>query len=160
MISRGNLPIARNGGFSLTETVIALGIFSFCILGVLAMIPVGMNSARSVVNESTVINLAESFFGAWQVAPRDASTFPIPGMFPAGSGSAVPLTPGSGSMYFLDDGTQTTEEDQAAIAMNYEIQQAAGTATIELDFTWPVSGSTQTNLPTQQRRSFTRVISR
>lgn len=154
----------RSAGFSLTETVIALGLFSFCILGVLALIPVGMSSARGVVNESTVINLAESFFGAWQVAPTNASTFPIPGMFPAnvaGLGQGVvPLTAGRGERYFLDDGMQTTDQSEAAIQLYYEIEQVGGTTAINLDFVWPVTERSQTNLPTQQRRSFTRVFSR
>jgi len=149
----------RAAGFSLTETVIALGLFSFCILGVLALIPVGMSSARGVVNESTVINVAESFFGAWQVAPTNAATFAIPGLFPANK-QPVPLTPGSGAMYFLDDGTQTSDQNFAAMAMEYEIESGGGVTTIALDFLWPVTESSQTNLPTQQRRSFSRVFSR
>lgn len=123
------------------------------------MIPVGMNSARGVVNEATVINLAESFFGAWQVAPTNVSTFAVPGMFPQNQ-QPVPLSAGGGSMYFLDDGTQTTDETRAAISMQYVIQQAAGITTITLDFVWPVIVGTQTNLPTQQKRGFTRVFSR
>jgi hypothetical protein len=149
----------RLSAFSLTETVIALGLFAFCILGVLAMIPVGMNSARGVVNESTVVNLSESFFGAWQVAPTNASTFPIPGIFPANQ-QPVPLTGGSGEMYFLDDGTQTDDELRAAIVLEYDIEQVGGVSTINLDFLWPVTERGATNLPTQQKRSFTRVIAR
>jgi Tfp pilus assembly protein PilV len=155
-MTANSLKFRAGAAFSLTETVIALGLFSFCILGVLALIPVGMNSARSVVNESTVINLAEAFFGAWQVAPENASTFPIPGMFPANQ-QPVPLRADSGEMYFLDDGTQTDDRTQAAILMDYDVAVSAGLATINLDFVWPAG--TETN-NVQQRRSFTRVMPR
>jgi len=159
----------RPAGFSLTETVIALGLFAFAILGVLALIPVGMQSARSVVNESTVVNLSEAFFGAWQVAPTNASTFPIPGMFPPSSPNpqpglideaAVPLAAGRGTRFFLDDGTWTPDRAEAAISMDYDISVAPGMATINLDFVWPPQVGSQTNNPAQQRRSFTRVMPR
>jgi len=152
----------RPAGFSLTETVIALGLFAFAILGVLALIPVGMQSARSVVNESTVVNLSEAFFGAWQVAPTNATDFPIPGIFPAGPAplAPVPLSPGSGTFLFLDDGTQASDRAEAAISMDYDISVAPGMATINLDFVWPPQVGSQTNNPAQQRRSFTRVMPR
>ena len=142
-------------GFSLTETVIALGLFAFCILGVVALIPIGMSAARSVTQEGTAVNLAEAFFGAWQVAPSSATSFPIPGMFPPGQ-IEVPLSAGNGTAFFLGDGTQTSSSGEAAMQMNYDVAVADGLATINLDFLWPVTSSTNA----QQKRSFQRVISR
>ena len=147
--------LRKTRGFSLTETVIALGLFAFCILGVVALIPVGMNAARSVTQESTAVNLAEAFFCAWQVAPSGAATFPIPGMFPAGQ-REVPLSAGSGTVFFLGDGTQASSSGEAAMQMDYNVAVAGDLATITLEFVWPVS--TSTNL--QQRRSFQRAMSR
>ncbi|MEY3480692.1 MAG: hypothetical protein RIQ71_1467, partial [Verrucomicrobiota bacterium] len=74
-------------GFSLTETVIALGLFAFCILPIIGLMPVGTGAARSVEQETQAVHLAEAFFGAWQVRPVDPTTgkavittFSIPSM--------------------------------------------------------------------------------
>ena len=62
MMTRQN---ASNAGFSLIEVVIALGIFSFCIVAIVGLLPVGMNSVRSVSNENNAIHIASSIEGIW-----------------------------------------------------------------------------------------------
>ena len=56
---------ASKAGFSLIEVVIALGIFAFCIVAIIGMLPVGMNSVRSVSNENNAIHIATSIEGIW-----------------------------------------------------------------------------------------------
>ena len=68
---------ASKSGFSLVEVVIAMGIFSFCIVAIVGLLPVGMNSVRSVSNENNAIHIASSIEGLWQVAPL-GSTITIP----------------------------------------------------------------------------------
>lgn len=144
-----------HNGFSLTETVIALGLFAFCILPIIGLIPVGMGAARSVKQEAQAADLAEAFFGAWQVKPANnsATEFPIPSMF---TNPAVPLksTPKS-VMYFDGDGAQVDSVAAAAMKLVYDVNTDASTktVTIKLDFSWP-----PTDGPAAQKRSFVRVL--
>ena len=137
--------------FSLTETVIALGLFAFCILPIVGLIPVGMGAARSVAQEAQAASLAEAFFGAWQVRPAGASKFPIPGMF---TNPAIPLTKDSNSMYFAGDGTQLSNPNGASMRLIYNIETNTAAATITLDFVWPPGGGAAA-----QKRYFIRRIS-
>jgi len=137
-------------GFSLTETVIALGLFAFCILPIIALVPVGMGAARSVSQEYDAANLAAAFFGAWEIRPAGATNFPIPTMF---TDPPVPLVRSESTMYFAADGTQTNATG-AAMQLDYKITTNATNATVDLNFYWP---SGKTNAATQ-KRSFTGVF--
>jgi hypothetical protein len=138
----------RSGqAFSLVETVVALGLFAFCILGVLALIPVGMGAARSVAEESSAASLADAFFGAWLAAPINATEFPIPPMF---TNPPVPVNgPGTGTLFFRDDAEQVAEAVQASLQLDYTVTQQTGGFGIDLVFQWPPG---QTNAATQIRR--------
>lgn len=134
-------------GFSLVETVVALGLFAFCILGVLALIPIGMGSARSVAEESTASALADAFFGAWLVAPTNATEFDIPFMF---TNPAVPINrAANGSMFFRDDGEQVASATGASLQLSYNVTAQAGGFALDLVFQWPAG---QSNAATQTRR--------
>jgi type II secretory pathway pseudopilin PulG len=139
--------LERVCGFSLVETVVALGLFAFCILGVLALIPVGMGAARSVAEENSAAALADAFFGAWLVAPTNSTVFLIPPMF---TDPAVPVNGSStGTMYFRDDAEQVSDATQASLQMDYTVAQQTGGFGIDLVFQWPPG---QTNAATQIRR--------
>ena len=142
-----------NSGFSLTETIIALGLFAFCILPIIGLMPVGMGAARSVEQEGQAASLAEAFFGAFQVRPTNAKEFSIPGMFtnpPVMVDSTKP-----GTNYFDGNGAQVDSEAAAAMKLEYEVNSDAitKTLTIKLDFSWPAKGGAAA-----QKRSFVRVL--
>lgn len=142
-------------GFSLTETVVALGLFTFCVLAVIALIPVGMNAARSVSEESSAVNLSEAFFGAWRVAPSGATTFPIPGMF---ASPPITIAPGSGTMFFRGDGEQVSSAAGASMRMDFNVSSNANARSLNIDLTfqWPVTTATNA----VQTRHFSQVIPR
>lgn len=132
--------------FSLVETVVALGLFAFCILGVLALIPVGMGAARSVSEESAAAALADAFFGAWMVAPTNANEFPIPTMF---TNPAVPVNgAATGVVYFGGEGEQVSAANSASLQMTYNVAAQQGGYGIDLVFQWPPG---PTNSATQVR---------
>jgi uncharacterized protein (TIGR02598 family) len=148
--------VEPSSAFSLTEVVVALGLFAFSVLAVVALMPVGMNSARSVAEESSAVNLSEAFFGAWLVAPTNATVFPIPGMF---TNPPVPIqVPDSDTMFFRGDGEQVASAAGASMQMFYNVTSNASSrsVTIDLTFQWPIT--TATNVV--QTRRFTQVIPR
>jgi uncharacterized protein (TIGR02598 family) len=140
--------LSQKSAFSLVETVVALGLFAFCILGVLALIPIGMGAARSVAEESSASALADAFFGAWMVAPTNANAFPVPFMF---TNPTVPVNgAGTGTFYFRDDGEQVASPNEGSLQMSYSATaQPGGGFLIDLIFQWPPG---QTNAATQTRR--------
>jgi type II secretory pathway pseudopilin PulG len=50
----------RRSGFSLIEIVLAVGIFSFAIIAVVTLLPVGMQSEQASVDEASAGNLLRS----------------------------------------------------------------------------------------------------
>jgi uncharacterized protein (TIGR02598 family) len=140
-------------GFSLIETVLALGIFAFCIVVILGLLGVGLTSARGVTQENTANILAESIYGAWQAQRDKTKPLTIPNM-------ATNLDPigstASDSLLFDGDGRQTQSQQGAAMALGYTNTPSgvAGT-TLSLTFRWPV-GAVETN---QRTRTFSQYIS-
>jgi len=47
------------GGFTLAEVALALGIVSFCLLAIVGLLPVGMNSIRAARNEIAAVSVAQ-----------------------------------------------------------------------------------------------------
>jgi type II secretory pathway pseudopilin PulG len=50
----------RHHGFTLTEVVVALGVFIFAITAIMGIIPFGMNQVRTASNESAAMSDMES----------------------------------------------------------------------------------------------------
>lgn len=48
-----------SAGFTLAEVVLALGIVSFCLLAIVGLLPVGMNSIRSARNEIAAASVTQ-----------------------------------------------------------------------------------------------------
>ena len=143
--------------FSLIEVVIALGIFSFCIVGIFGLLPVAMNSVQSVYNESNANNISESLAGMWEVVPTTDtniinSNFPLTNFYIGESNLST--------NYFDDFGRQT-DSLGAVLAMEYEASTNAAPFTnsfsVNMVFYWP-AGSTNTN--TRNTRSFKYIFTK
>ena len=151
MMARNN---TANAGFSLIEVVIALGIFAFCIVAIVGLLPVGMNSVRSVSNENNAIHIASSIEGIWQVAPL-GSTITIPNII-----TNLPISTSQNATYHFDEfGEPLASSTGASLKMSYTTVNytAAGTGnatTVNMTFSWPPSGSYQTT------REFSYTISK
>jgi len=127
---------ASKAGFSLIEVVIALGIFAFCIVAIVGLLPVGMNSVRSVSNENNAIHIASSIEGIWQVAPINSSitnsNFPITNLY-------IGLTNNAPPFYFNEFGEQT---DSAGSSVNMTYTANVSTSLlssydVKMIFKWP-----------------------
>jgi uncharacterized protein (TIGR02598 family) len=130
--------------FSLIETVIALGIFAFCIVVILGMLPVGMRSARSVADESNAVNIASSIFGIWEVAPTNSQVFPT-NVFSTNNLSSLRVgQAGNSIIYFNDEGTVTPSLQSASLNLTYTATQTnipgnPAAYNVNLVFRWPPS---------------------
>jgi uncharacterized protein (TIGR02598 family) len=126
--------------FSLVETVIALGIFVFCIVGIVALMPVGLNSVRSVSNENNAIHIASSIEGIWEVAPANSTLshaqFPVTNFYIGATNNSPPF-------YFNEFGEQTNQTG-ASLKMTYNatVNTTFPTAyDVKMVFSWPPVGN-------------------
>ena len=72
MDARPSFPFAAHGvrGFSLVEVTIAIGIFAFVVVGVLALLPAGMRMRADSAAETRGVLIAEELFAAVRQAPN------------------------------------------------------------------------------------------
>jgi uncharacterized protein (TIGR02598 family) len=143
-----------SSAFSLVETVIAMGIFAFCIVVLMGLFPVGMRATRSVANEANSIHIASSVMAAWKIAPLNGQVT-VTNVF-----SNLSIAPGGPTTnYFNDEGNLVSSPTEAALAMGYHVTPVANfpnTFQVDLNFRWPVNASTNI----QQSRSFSQVFSK
>lgn len=125
--------------FSLVETVIALGIFVFCIVGIVALMPVGLNAVRSVSNENNAIHIASSIEGIWEVAPANSTLshaqFPVTNFYIGATNTS--------DFYFNEFGEQTNQTG-ASLKMTYNatVNTTFSTAyDVKMVFSWPPVGN-------------------
>ena len=139
--------------FSLVETVIALGIFVFCIVGIVALMPVGLNAVRSVSNENNAIHIASSIEGIWEVAPANSTLshaqFPVTNFYIGATNNSPPF-------YFNEFGEQTNQ-GSASLKMTYNATVSSTFPTaydVKMVFSWPPVGNATTT------REFSYTISK
>lgn len=125
--------------FSLVETVIALGIFAFCITVIMGLMPIGLNSARSVANEGNAVNIAESISAGWTMQQAREEPLVIPGIIT--NPAIPPLAASSGSRNFFFDaqGRQVPNVENASLRLQYSSTVISNTAAVEMIFFWPAA---------------------
>ena len=141
-----------NAGFSLIEVVIALGIFAFCIVAIVGLLPVGMNSVRSVSNENNAIHIASSIEGIWQVAPQ-GSTITMSNII---TNLAISAPVANTNYYFDEFGDPLANSTGAALKMNYKTAGSGNSTTVNMTFSWPPSAAESY----QTKREFSYTISK
>lgn len=145
-------PISKPAGFSLVEVVIALGIFSFCVVAIAGLLSVALNSTRSVVNEGAAANIAESIYGGWQAQTNRSASLTVQNLF-----SNLPSisSDSSRTFYFNDMGQQLSDDRGAAFQVLYESRAAGnGARALNLTFSWPVNAASNA----VQTRTYSRVF--
>jgi uncharacterized protein (TIGR02598 family) len=147
----------KRKAFSLIEVVIALGLFAFCIVGIVGLLPIAANSVKSVSIESTANNIAESISGFWQVAPSTAST--SGGNFTMGNFTVG--TTGNQTFYYNNDGSIVPDVTAASLRLIYDVNALSGfpnTFTVNLTFTWPPNATG--NSTTATTRTFNYIFAK
>lgn len=140
------MKMTKPNAFSLIEVVIALGIFAFCIVGIVGLLPIAANSVKSVSQESNANNIAESISGFWQVAQLGSST--TGGNFTMGN-----FTVGNGTdtFYYDNNGAQVPTIGESSLKLDYNAQGLSGypgSFTVNLTFTWPPNASANSTIAT------------
>jgi len=147
------MKILKNNAFSLIEVVIALGIFAFCIVGIVGLLPIASNAVKSVSQESNANNIAESIAGFWQVAPLGSST--TGGNFTMGNFTVGNFTD---TFYYDNNGAQVLTLAESSLKLNYDAQGLSGSFTVNLTFTWPPNASDNSTIAT--KRTFNYIFTK
>jgi len=141
-------------GFSLIETVLALGIFAFCILVLLGLMLSGMRAARSVGDETNAVSIANSVLSGLMVQKNKSAALTITNMVtnvPSASSAASGV-----EFFFNSEGRQVSSVADSSLKMIYSATpDGSGASTLlELEFWWPPTAPTNA----AQRRTFARLI--
>ena len=147
--------IARITAFSLVEVVLAMGIVSFALIILLALLPIGLKSNSDSMGESQGVNLLQAL-----IADRQSSAYSNSSTLyslPALTNVTSQMT---GTLYVMEDGVTTNVQPGAArYRVNYTVYPATNTypaatnapvtgpplpVSINFQVSWPAA---QTNRP-------------
>ena len=67
-------PSASSRAFSLVEVTLALGIAAFCIIPLVALLPIGLSSNQAALQQSVAASIAQAVVSDLRAAPTPAST--------------------------------------------------------------------------------------
>jgi Tfp pilus assembly protein PilV len=128
--------IRKIPAFSLVEVVLAIGILSFAIIGVISLVSVGLQAARDAVEKTEATHMASLLLANCAVPPPVLTQQPL---FPALSGTSRGVVENT---LFVDRyGSATGAAAGAAYRVEYRIHQVvaptAEPSTVWLRLSWP-----------------------
>ncbi|NBS13895.1 MAG: hypothetical protein EBT57_03635 [Verrucomicrobia bacterium] len=135
---------AHSPAFSLVEVALSLAILAVGMVGVLALLPVGLDSARQVHMETIATSLVRSAIGdlctnAWS---------------PTGFAQISQTAPAN--QYYAGEGQLLAKPDQAVFVLQFQkVTNNANFCRYFLNLAWPYAAwAAKTNSPLIQRRTF------
>jgi len=153
----------RRAAFSLLEVVIALGVITVGIVGVLAVFPTALHTAHSAQDETRAAHIAQSVFGSLVAgAPSrfNAVLLPPTSLSIDLTGSSSPTSP---TLYADNDGSLIPNSTNAAYAIfiytNNSVPGFSEPATANLvtvRVAWPANAP----VANQTFRDYVRIISK
>ena len=118
--------------FSLIEVIVALGVFSFAIVGIFVLLPVALSSTSSVKCELMSNNVWVTIIDMWDICPKEARNFPID--IP----SIGTFTLSESKTFFLNEiGNITNESNKAVVKVDYRVDRIDNMNYIKATFFWP-----------------------
>ncbi len=98
-------------GFSLVEVVLALGVATFCLLTLLGLLAVGINSNKMTIEQSAAVNIASAVAADLRATPLSTQSYTAAEVrYSPRFGFMLPAT-GTGlqTVYVSPDGTPLTQ---------------------------------------------------
>jgi hypothetical protein len=163
---------ARTRSFSLLEVVIALGVITVGIVGILAVFPTALQTGHSAQDETRAAHIAQSVFGSLVAGASSQFSnvrLPLsPSPSPAPTPLSINLTTGSGTtpsvtLYADNDGNLVANSTNAAYAIliytnnsvpGFTDPASANEVTVRV--AWPASAPAAN----QTFRDYVRIISK
>jgi prepilin-type N-terminal cleavage/methylation domain-containing protein len=155
-------------GFSLVEVVLAMGVVAFCLLAIVGMMPVTLNTQKTSIQQTTANELLAQVLADLRadvrLPPGQASKEQTSGFNLHGHWAAV-ATPDT--IYFTNDGDQTpaggvnvtpVPSDAAFRAkITYLFPPTSTTSLADITITWPAQIDPATGVPSGKVETFIAV---
>jgi uncharacterized protein (TIGR02598 family) len=125
--------------FSLIEVTIAIGIAAFCLITIFALLPVGVTTNRTSVNNTVAAGLASGIVADLRAAPLPTSTTS------AGTSPLYGITPDTATektLYLKSDGSvsgSAADADYAALVKITKPATSPGATPVYIKISWPGS---------------------
>jgi len=161
---------ARTRSFSLLEVVIALGVITVGIVGILAVFPTALQTGHSAQDETRAAHIAQSVFGSLVAqAPSQFNNVQIRLSDPLTLSPSIDLTTTSSyTLYAGNDGQLTNSAANATYAITIYTNNSvpgltdpASDNAVTVRVLWPlVPNQGPTPAPNQTFRDYVRVVSK
>ncbi|XHR27657.1 MAG: hypothetical protein ACFUZC_17155 [Chthoniobacteraceae bacterium] len=92
--------------FSLVEITLALGIMSFCLLSLLGLLPTGMTSNQTAVEQTAAANIASAIISDIRATSSTSGTSARFGLNIPAAGESDTISGSPYTIYFAEDTTQ------------------------------------------------------
>ena len=133
---------AKQSAFSLVEVTLALGIAAFCLIAILGLLPVGMNSNHTATEQTASIGILSAIAADLRATPP---TSPPGGAAASAQYSlAIPASPNGSSaqtLFFAEDGRSSpalSPNSRYRVTVTFAPNSSARSATLAtLKATWP-----------------------
>ena len=138
--------------FSLVEVVLALAIVSFCMMTLLALIPVGLGNTKESLQTTEAASITTQIAADLNATPATSSTST---RFQINLNNAGPNT-----LFFADDGSYSANVPapyQATVVVTPQNGTTTTTTTARIIITWPGLAGTPGALPTSYQGSYETV---
>ncbi len=141
-------PATEAAGFSLVEVALSLAILAVGMMGVLALLPVGLDSARQVHAETIATGVARSAIGDF--ATNGLSTNGFARISGAANGSILT------NLFYAAEGQLLPQPSNAVFSLEFQkVSGDANACRYFLNLSWPYAAVlANSNSPLIQRRTF------
>lgn len=80
-----NMTLNKQSAFSLVEVAMSLGITAFAMVAILGLVPIGVNSSQSAINQTAVANIATAIAADLRTTGKTDAATPRLGISLSGS---------------------------------------------------------------------------
>jgi len=138
-----NFATNMRAGFSLIEVVVALGVTTFCVMTLMALLAVGINSDKTTVQRSLAANIADAVMADLRATPlANQSYVPTETLYSPRFRFMLPATlTGTQTVYVAADGTPLTALNMNLSTAN--LSSGAGTFRVSISGPLRPSGTAQ-----------------
>jgi len=138
-----NFEINKRAGFSLIEVVVALGVTTFCVVTLMALLAVGVNGDKTTIQRSLAANIADAVMADLRATPLSTQSYsPTLTLNSPRFRFVLPATgTGTQTVYVATDGTPLTALNANLSTAN--LSTGAGTFRVSISGPLRPSGTGQ-----------------
>ena len=137
----------HEGGFSLVEVTLAMGVAAFCLIAVLGLIPVGLKTQQSAVAQTQANTIVSQITGklraAVRVPPGQSDQSDSKWLLHPHNGGAWDPTPDT--LYFNiqgnSEGSSLTAASVYRATIQYILPPTDSTSLADITVSWPATGT-------------------